>query len=453
MSDNETKKPSRAPGAPHLTAMTAEHPDGGASGLVAASEAGDGGQAACTHDGMLMMGELYGELSDLDHAEFHGLLHACENCRSQFALFAHTRAQLTGNLLETPPAELQDRILAAVLAPVPKPVTREGSRGGKLFTLLGRWAMRPETAMAALFLLIIGSSALLLRSGGMSSQPAMSVVDSDSVNAPAAVAASAAAQYDRAPSGPARLAARAETPSSRAAVGHNAAAFAPPPASPSIVGDSKGSSPPGEPGYGGQGGRGSDTADLATDGLVAKTMQNARAAAGSDSKVGEVAEAKAVASETSGSNGAFTRGMTAYRARNFQEALAQFDAAAKAGDAASELWAARSVREGNGCATALTRLEHAAAANPGTPVGNDATFESGKCYQAIGNLDAANARFQRVASVPALADRVANELAANQRIANARAERARAGAAAGGVASPAARPASKVEAPAASTTP
>jgi hypothetical protein len=98
------------------------------------------------------------------------------------------------------------------------------------------------------------------------------------------------------------------------------------------------------------------------------------------------------------------------------------------------------VREGNGCATALTRLEHVASAASGTPAGNDAMYEAGKCYQALGNLEASNTRFRRVQSAAGYNDRAASEIASNNRTAEARAKSMAAAAAAGPVAAPA-RPA------------
>src|SRR5690606_1135283 len=56
----------------------------------------------------------------------------------------------------------------------------------------------------------------------------------------------------------------------------------------------------------------------------------------------------------------FTLGAAAFRARNFAEATRQFDQAAQSGDTNAALWAAESVREGQGCAVALGRFDQLA---------------------------------------------------------------------------------------------
>ena len=141
----------------------------------------------------------------------------------------------------------------------------------------------------------------------------------------------------------------------------------------------------------------------------------------------------------------FSAGMAAYRSRNFPEATRQFDSAARAtGDQNAALWAAKSVKDGNGgCGAALPRFEAVAqrAGGSGSWVGSEAQLEAARCQIATGQLDAARDKLAKLTSVPshsAPAQQALNEL--NQVASKREADRAKssAGAGGGGVARPAA---------------
>lgn len=106
------------------------------------------------------MDALYDELDELTYAAMKRHMDGCARCASAFAGLRATRD--VGVLpLEEPSEELEARILDAVaLAQKKTPFRRKALRA---LAWAGSHAMRPQLAMAALFVLVIGSSLLLLR--------------------------------------------------------------------------------------------------------------------------------------------------------------------------------------------------------------------------------------------------------------------------------------------------
>ena len=110
----------------------------------------------------------------------------------------------------------------------------------------------------------------------------------------------------------------------------------------------------------------------------------------------------------------FSAGMAAYRTRNYSEATRQFDSAARSGDQNAALWAAKSVKDGNGgCGAAIGRFEAITTKSPGTWVGNEAALESARCQIALGQLDPARDKLTKLTastSHAAQAQQALNEL-------------------------------------------
>jgi hypothetical protein len=107
-----------------------------------------------------VMDALYGELPELTEAALRRHVESCARCGPAYASLkaAKDGAALT---LEEPSVELEQRILAAEKtaygrAPWHRKVVRAAAWAGS-------HAMRPQLAMAALFMFVIGSSLLLLR--------------------------------------------------------------------------------------------------------------------------------------------------------------------------------------------------------------------------------------------------------------------------------------------------
>jgi hypothetical protein len=216
--------------------------------------------------------------------------------------------------------------------------------------------MRPQTAMAAVFLVMIGTSMLLLRakSARLASSEVVTVTE----------------RGTPAPAVP------AEPPPS------SAPAFAAPP-------------PP--------------LASVAMSNLKRKDK------AGS---LGGVE--RAPSSESSGATGAakedstgpssFATAMASYRAGRFEEARRGFDLTA-GHDPAAALWSARSVREAQGCAAAVGRFDRAARQGRQTPPGWDALLEGAQCYRQLGETSAARSRLTSLLGVDSHKDRARAELA------------------------------------------
>jgi tetratricopeptide (TPR) repeat protein len=103
---------------------------------------------------------LYEELDELTSAAAKRHLEHCSRCRGIGSRLRATQKLGTLPLVE-PPVGLKERILAA---------EKQASRGldarqrvGRIISILAGYAMRPQLAMAALLLLMIGSSLLFLR--------------------------------------------------------------------------------------------------------------------------------------------------------------------------------------------------------------------------------------------------------------------------------------------------
>lgn len=107
-----------------------------------------------------LMDYLFDELDEVTHAAMKRKIESDADCRELVAGLRATIevAQLP---LEEPDTDLEDRILAAAdLAQHGEPWHTKALRS---LAWAGSWAMRPQLAMAALLMLVIGSSVLLMR--------------------------------------------------------------------------------------------------------------------------------------------------------------------------------------------------------------------------------------------------------------------------------------------------
>ncbi len=115
-----------------------------------------------------MMDELYGELDELTSAAVKRHIAGCARCAALLGGLRATRRVAVVPAVE-PTSALEERIVAA--AQEAQRVAPMKRRAARAVSLAGMWAMRPQTAMAALFLVMIGTSVLLLR-GRSSRAPA-----------------------------------------------------------------------------------------------------------------------------------------------------------------------------------------------------------------------------------------------------------------------------------------
>jgi hypothetical protein len=448
----------------------------------------------------LLLDELYEELDEVTSAAVKRHVSGCARCGPVLEGMRSTRRLAVLPMLEVPDG-LEERILASVkeaekesqkVVPLfsSRAADADGedgpqSRAARALSWAGSWAMRPQTAMAAVFLLMIGTSAFVIRSRHSSERAAS--VSVTELGEPAAAAPGGPDEHDSLDS---KAAAAAHGPN------QPAPATAPPAATVAALGSPVASAA----GALAVGGPGDPNANAGfVDGLTAgKGRGNAKedttafgsalAAAGGDkTDKNKDEEAQARAEKKSATRGAyappsdisnaaapagapyspppaggggadrdyaprgqsisppltksgaadpqdgFSAGMAAYRSRNFAEATRQFDSASRTGDQNAALWAAKSVKDGNGgCASALPRFDAVAQKSSGTWLGNEATLESARCQVALGQLDPARDKLTKLTSVPshaAPAQQALNEL--NQVATKREAERAKASSGAG----------------------
>lgn len=123
------------------------------------------------------MGLLFGELDELSEAAALRHLHHCTRCRG---LWGHLKAtKETARLpLEDPPAELFSSIIAAERVAERELSLRE--RSSRAISVLAEYAMRPQLAMAALLMLMVGSSMVFIRARPDPDHDAMRVIEQGS---------------------------------------------------------------------------------------------------------------------------------------------------------------------------------------------------------------------------------------------------------------------------------
>jgi hypothetical protein len=109
------------------------------------------------------------------------------------------------------------------------------------------------------------------------------------------------------------------------------------------------------------------------------------------------------------STSSFDAAVQSFQSGRYAEAQKAFDALAPS-DPNAELWAARSVREGQGCRPALVRFDKVARRAAGGPVGWDALLEGALCYRAIGDFNNARSRLTALLGVDSHKDRAQAEL-------------------------------------------
>lgn len=296
---------------------------------------------------------LYDELDELTSAAAKRHMDHCSRCGSMGARLRATREVGVLPVL-TPPAGLEERILRL------ERQARHGlplrQRVGRGISVLAGYAMRPQTAMAALLVLMLGSSFLFLRS-----KPG----DADSIH----VTERGIREADE----------------SIAIVPLPETAESPPPAE-----------------------------------ERARTASEAKKPASVPQRVVEPPAAAAAAAEPAAlepdaetGEDAYDQAMSAYRRGDYAAAQEQFQAIAAAGGEqapAAHLYAAHSARDSAGCDVAAPKFDAVNSKYPGTNVAQEAVWQAATCYRALGLVDLARARYQLLLDVPAYADRAQHAL-------------------------------------------
>ena len=340
-----------------------------------------------------MMDELYGELDELTSAAAKRHVAGCVRCAALLAGLRATRRVAVMPLVDAP-ADLEDRILSAVREA--QKVAPLRGRMARAVSLAGSWAMRPQTAMAALFLVMIGTSVLLLRGKSSRAPPSEDVTVTEQ-GAPA--------------SEPLPAPAASMSLDSRTGIAGATAPLARP-----LEAKMAASSPPGDLG----------------DDLRAAHMKAGFARAKDDDGPGGAMNASGAAAPAAapapgdplavrgslrqpaladrrGDLSPFDAALEAYRAGRFEESARAFDRLA-AGDPNADLWAARAVRESKGCRNAVARFDNVARRASGTPPGWDALLEGALCYRAIGDFGKARVYLTALLAVDSHKDRARAEL-------------------------------------------
>ncbi|HEY6725178.1 MAG TPA: hypothetical protein VI197_14185 [Polyangiaceae bacterium] len=294
---------------------------------------------------------LYDELDELTSAAAKRHMDHCSRCGSMGARLRATREVGVLPIL-TPPAGLEERILRL------ERQARQGlplrQRVGRGISVLAGYAMRPQAAMAALLVLMLGSSFLFLRS-----KPG----DADSVH----VTERGIREADE----------------SIAIVPLPEAAESPPPAGDRARASSETKKPA------------SPTARAAEPAPAAAAVADAPT---TDPKEGE---------------DAYDQAMSAYRRGDYAAAQEQFQTIAAAGGEqapAAHLYAAHAARDSAGCGVAAPKFDVVNSKFPGTNVAQEAVWQAATCYRTLGLLDVARARYQLLLDVPAYADRAQHAL-------------------------------------------
>lgn len=104
--------------------------------------------------------------------------------------------------------------------------------------------------------------------------------------------------------------------------------------------------------------------------------------------------------------GSFAEAVRAYRAGHYVQAQRLFDRLGKTGGpraAEAALYAAQATRHASGCAAAVSRFQRVRSRYPASGVANEALWRAGKCQQKLGERSAARQSFQSLLHVPAYA--------------------------------------------------
>jgi hypothetical protein len=354
-----------------------------------------------------LMDELYGELDELTSAAAKRHVTGCARCAALIGGFRATRRVAALPRVD-PPEGLQQRILvAAAAASASQQPAPLGWRLARAVSLAGSWAMRPQTAMAAVFLVMIGTSVLLLR-GKSSRAPASAEMTVTEEGTPAPAAASVAVVAPEPPVAPLRSALAVARSQERAPAALQPATDAP-----------------------------------ADDARLRGAAKSGAAKADGFSVAQNGASRAASAPAPPAGAGA------APAQRSFAVAPSpQADVALEApGDPRAEISEARGARdsaaaEGRACPSGA-QFDDVAHRTVGDPIEWDALFEGALCYESAGDVGGAKARLKELLAVDAYRDRARAQL---DRIARSQPTRAGVPGAAGR-ASPKAAPATPASPP------
>lgn len=327
----------------------------------------------CEKFDRIVLDLLYEELDELTSAAARRHMEHCSRCRGIGSGLRATR-QIGGlPLVEAPPG-LEQRILEAERNARAELPLRQ--RLGRSISVLAGYAMRPQLAMAALLLLMIGSSLLFLRAkpGARESLHVTERGVPESESETVTVV-------------PMPAKARAGEPESEAR---------------GTSGDREAKRE-----------RSAAPADEVEQGFAAAPPPAAAAEAKDEPR----ADKAGAGGEADGGSGdlEYDQAMADYRAGRYGEAQKNFDSVANRGGGnapTAELFAAQAVRNESGCSAAAPRFEAINARHRGTGIGNEALWQAGDCYRALGQQENARRTYKQLIGIAGYDDRAQRALSA-----------------------------------------
>ncbi len=364
----------------------------------------------------LLLDELYGELDELTSAAMRKHAQSCLRCAPQLEGLRRTRAAFQQHDVEVP-SSLEARILSAVAdAEKVTPIDinkRNATQNSGWVSRAGRWAMRPQTAMAALFVLMLGSSAVLMHSRQSNDKRSMSV---EEMGSPADKPASASQENAKSgtmsagvPQSKSPPRARGEEDEAKEAT-HRKGDLQKdkaleesnlPAASAAATATVQATAP-------------QSGANLRSDGTGYGGIGEGLAGKPSPSPVPPSVAEPAANTAPAAERQNLQRGLEQYKNRDYDNARRSFQTEAK-NDPNAALWAARSARDGSGkCNTAVKEFDALAKRARGTPAGDQATLESAKCLRAMGAHAEADDRLRSIENSPTLGPAAKAELESNR---------------------------------------
>ncbi|MBL8717022.1 MAG: tetratricopeptide repeat protein [Myxococcales bacterium] len=355
----------------------------------------------------------YGELEPRRVAEAEQHLLSCERCSALVARLRKGREAAGMLELEEPSSLLEARILA--VAGTEKPPASIPRRTGRLLARAGAWVTRPQFAMAAVLVLMVGSSIILLRGGQSSTARKEKVVDEGKPIA--------AVEQDNHAGAPAVAVPKADEPQTKSVEekpSPESAAVAPAaPGQPleapkvGLKGASDGKESDGDfnskDDQAGEGSAAKDKKKKPADELEAKKAED-KAIGGVPAMPPMVAAPQKATTGSAAST--YDTAMNAYKASKWADAAAGFDAAVAAGDRPSSalLHAGRSYRAAANCDKALVRFQKVLSSHGASVDAPYAALEGGQCAKQLGDLVGARALFEKAKTFPATAAKAQAEL-------------------------------------------
>jgi hypothetical protein len=342
----------------------------------------------CEKFDRIVLDLLYDELDELTAAAARRHMEHCARCRAIGSGLRATREVGALPLVE-PPQGLELRILqaeeqATELLPISK-------RLGRGLSLLAGYAMRPQVSMAALLMLMIGSSLFFLRAQPGDREHVLvterGVPESDNE-----VVTVLPKKLD-APEAPRVAAHPAPSPRSEDGAPRRERAAEPKiEAVPQAPAEQYAAAPPAAARGGASLGASADDKDLEGN-----------------------------SEPSSDSDAAYDAAMAAYRDGRYSDAQRRFDEIASLGGphaANAALYGAQALRRISGCPTAAPRFEAVHSRYPGS-VGSDAAWQAADCYRSLGELARARQNYEQLSADPSYKSRAKEAIAElDQRVAD-----------------------------------